>query len=181
MDNKTIVFIDLETTGLDPNKHEIIEIGLVSMDYKTLTVWGERSWKVRPKRLEDADPKALEVNGFTPEAWEDAVYLQDALVEVAQNIENATMAGHNVHFDLDFLKAGFASVGLKMPKTDYHRIDTATLGWVLEWAAGISSRSLSALAEYHHFKRPSPHRALDDARCAAKVAASFADGFAFTL
>lgn len=45
-----IVFLDLETTGLDPERDEILELGFVIVD-KDLTITAADSWLVMPRRL----------------------------------------------------------------------------------------------------------------------------------
>ena len=70
-----LCFVDVETTGLDPVRHELLELAAVRVDRHTLEPLDHVSVKVRPERLADADPKALEVNGYSDDAWRDAVSL----------------------------------------------------------------------------------------------------------
>lgn len=68
-----LVFVDVETTGLDPERHELLEVAAVRVHPHTLEPLDHASARVRPGRLADANPRALEVNGYTDEAWRDAV------------------------------------------------------------------------------------------------------------
>ena len=52
----TIAFVDLETTGLDPSRHDIIEIGIVRVDARTLEVLDEYEALVAPKPPASAPP-----------------------------------------------------------------------------------------------------------------------------
>jgi len=54
------VYIDTETTGLDPTKHAIWEVGLITAK------GDEKSWMVEltNQELADADPFALQIGGF---------------------------------------------------------------------------------------------------------------------
>jgi DNA polymerase III epsilon subunit-like protein len=52
-----VIFIDTETTGLDPYKHEIWDLALIKEDGT------EYQWFVKPN-LRDADPVALEIGRY---------------------------------------------------------------------------------------------------------------------
>lgn len=173
-----VAFVDCETTGLLPEKHEILEIAVVRADARTLAVIDEVSVRVRPERIEDADPEALVVSGYEPEAWQDAVPLAEALALVTPLLEGATLAGHHVVFDRAFLHAAYQKTGLRPPTQPRHLLDTASLGWPLYAQGLIPSLSLDELAGCAGAARPSPHRALDDARCARAVAAHLLRGSA---
>ncbi|MBK7078522.1 MAG: 3'-5' exonuclease [Myxococcales bacterium] len=166
----TVAFVDLETTGLDPSRHDIIEIGIVRVDARTLEVLDEYEALVAPERLGEAQLDALAINGFTTAAWEHALPLREALLEVAPLLEGALVAGHNVGFDWAFLEAGFRRAGLALPNVDYHRLDTASLAWPLVVTGELPSMSLDPLAKLLGLERPHPHRALADARCSLEVA-----------
>ncbi len=64
-----IVVFDFETGGLDPLKHEAVEIAGKAYNGMTLEPYpdGEFCSLMKPERPEDLQPKALEVNGRTVE------------------------------------------------------------------------------------------------------------------
>jgi DNA polymerase-3 subunit epsilon len=165
-----IAFLDLETTGLDPTKHEILQIGIVRVDAMTLTIHSQIELKVIPVRIIDAEAKALEVNGYREELWIDAVPLRDALMTIRPWLEGAVLAGHNPGFDAAFLAEGYRSEGVSAPTVDHHKLDTASLAWPL-WSSGdIESPSLSSVCNHLGIDRPTPHGALADARASLDVA-----------
>lgn len=59
MTDRPLAFTDVETTGLDPHIHEIIEIGLVLVEHKDLTVVEELNLKIKPEHIETATAEAL--------------------------------------------------------------------------------------------------------------------------
>lgn len=99
---KALAFVDLETTGLEPACHDILEVAVLRVDAHTLEVVGQYNALVAPERLQDARPEALEVCGFSEAAWAKAVPLRVALEAVAPLLEGALVAGHNVGFDWGF-------------------------------------------------------------------------------
>ena len=167
---RALAFTDIETTGLDPNRHEIIELAVIRVAPRTLGVVDELSLRVRPGRLADADLKALELNGYTPAEWADSVTLADALAVAAPLLEGAALAGHNVSFDRAFLDAAWRSTGVDRPEMDHHVVDTASLAWPLLAAGLIDSVSLGSVCEHLGIEGDRLHRALPDARRSLDVA-----------
>jgi len=167
---RPLAFVDLETSGLDPTRHEILEIGVVRADGRTLETLGMFDVRVQPERIDDADPEALRINAWTAEAWTDAVPLDVALVRTKPLLEGALLAGHNISFDRSFLDAAWRSTGVPAPKVDHHAIDTATLAWPLLVAGLIESLSLDPVCRHLGIGCAEPHRALADARRSLEVA-----------
>ena len=116
---RPLVFVDCETTGLDPACHELIEIAALRVHPQTLAVESEVALKVRPERIEDADPEALRINGYSEDAWADAVSLDEAMAQLAPVLEGAMPAGHNVAFDRGFLDAAWTRVGHRPENLDH--------------------------------------------------------------
>ena len=162
---KALAFVDLETTGLDPSRHDIVEVAVLRVDARTLEVLAEYQTLVAPERLDDAQPEALAICGFSKAAWTNAVSLREALLAVAPLLEGALVAGHNVGFDWAFLEAGFRRAGFALPNVDYHRLDTASLAWPLVVTGELPSMSLEPLAKLLGLERPHPHRARATRRC----------------
>lgn len=165
-----LVFLDVETTGLDLSQHEILEVAAIRVTADLDHVLATYSTKVTPARLHTASPEALAVNGYDPETWTDSIPLVDALIALWPLLEGAVPAGHNVGFDLGFLEAAAREMGQWKLPTDYHRLDTASLGWLLVTAGDSTSWSLGAVCDALGVKRDREHTALDDALAALQVA-----------
>lgn len=165
-----LAFIDAETTGLDPARHEILEVGVIRVRGDTFEEVDRTDVRVQPERIEDADPEALRVNGWSDEAWEHAVSLSQALEWIAPHLDGACLAGHNVGFDRAFLDAAWRSTGVARPAMDHHVLDTATLAWPLLAAGVIDSLSLDPVCAHLGIDRTDPHRALADASRSMEVA-----------
>ena len=72
--------VDVETTGLDPNFHEIIDVGIIIIN-QNLEIKGHYYSKVLPNFPERIDPMAKQINGFDLERWteEDALSEEDLI------------------------------------------------------------------------------------------------------
>ena len=150
--DRSLVFIGIETSGLNPDRHEITEIAAFRNG-----VWFHR--RVRMLAPENADPKALELNGYDAALWEeDAIHPWKATAELNGFVQPGDMlVFHNSSFDLPFLrKAGFASAA------DYHPLDTASMAWPLVVAGKLKSIKLAALCDYFGVSNEGAHGARRD-------------------
>jgi len=164
MKEQNLAFIDTETTGLKINKHEVIEIGCVLVRQDTLEVIEEFDIKIKPERLEDADPIALKINGYNEKDWQKAVSLKEAMELFGEKTEGAIMIAHNISFDWAFLERSFESAGVEN-KMHYQKLDTISMAFVkLYNNEDIKKFSLSALCKHFNIENNKAHTALSDAK-----------------
>ena len=177
-----MAFIDIETTGLDANKHEILEIGMVLVDKKTRVVLSTAVYKVKPEHIENADQIALNVNGYSEEEWADAKPLKEALELIMQQARGATMIAYNISFDYSFLQAALSKTGVK-DTLRYQRLDLLTIAWLLmPDAVSLSLKNVCKTLGIE--PEPEVHTALNGAQKAFEVYSvlmnrSHMDGLAF--
>lgn len=164
-----IAITDVETTGLDPSVHEIIEIGLVLVDQKTLEIIDTLDIKVKPEHLETADPAALEINGYNDGDWQKALTLQGAMQLYEEKTREAIFCAHNATFDWPFILEAFRRTGVK-DQMDYHRLDSFTIAWLKLRDSGLETFSLRRVAKFLGIKEePLPHRAINGAMIAYEI------------
>ncbi len=159
-----IALTDIETTGLDPTKHEIIEIGCVVFDSKTLEVLDEIDIKVRPQHIETGDPKAFAVNGYNAEEWEFAVDPRVALSDYIARTAGCNFMAYNYHFDLSFLEFAAREQGLKF---EFGRpsVDLLSLAMAKVPHGKVGSWSMKTICTYFRLPPESKvHRALSGAQ-----------------
>ncbi|MDH5306048.1 MAG: 3'-5' exonuclease [Myxococcales bacterium] len=169
MPDFVFAFLDCEFGGLDPELHDITEIG-VRVTESRLAEMASAEWKVaaRAERISDA---AAAISGYDPEAWRDAKSLRQVLTELSALMpagKTVVPAGQNVRMDVLFLERGYKSCGIPYP-FDYHVIDLATLFYAWSLVAGEPVAALSlrqAALTAGLIDGPIPHRALADARLA---------------
>jgi len=148
---RSIVAIDIETTGLSPDRDVIIEIGAVK--FKGHRVEAEWSSLINPGRHIPEFITGL--TGISDVEVRGAPRFLDIAPELEAFAEDAPIVGHNVRFDLSFLQ----KVGL----FEYNEvIDTYELASVLMPTA--SRYNLGSLGKQLGILLPATHRALDDAR-----------------
>lgn len=150
------VAIDTETTGLEPESDRIIEVGAVKFrGDEVLSVF--QSFVNPGERLSRF---IRDYTGITQRDVDQAPYFPDVATELLPFIDGAPVVGHNVGFDLGFLR----SHGLPI---DGPVSDTYDLGRVfVPWS---SSHSLTGLAKELNVPVVRAHRATDDAETTRRV------------
>lgn len=149
------VVFDLETTGVDVIKDDIIEIsavkvlgGKVADTFSTL---------VNPGR--PIPYYATQVNGITDEMVEDAPDIREALADFLAFAGDAVLVGHNIQsFDLNFVSNAAEGLFGKTVENDY--IDT--LYMARSCLPELSHHKLVDVASYFHISAEGAHRALND-------------------
>lgn len=164
--DRPLAFIDTETTGLQALAHEVIDIAIIrEWPDGRLDEWSTKVW---PTSIEVAEPIALQVNGYTPEAWADAPTFAEVQHEVVGRLQDCILVGHNVSFDLDFLTDALRRCGNRA-KLPYHKIDTVTLAYEHLVPRGLTSLSLDSIRKFYGWSKDGAHTALVDARDARRV------------
>jgi predicted DnaQ family exonuclease/DinG family helicase len=145
------VALDLETTGLDPARDRVIEIGAVAFTPGQVTSTLEQL--VDPGRA--VPDTVLKLTGIKQEELRHAASPDAALRQLADFIRGRQPVGHGARLDVEFLDAA----GLWDPSQEI--LDTLDIARILLPSA--VSHSLPLLSSEMGFSQPRPHRALDDA------------------
>lgn len=163
----SLAFVDTETTGLDPDRNEVWEVGLILRDTEGIEV--ERVWQL-PVDLGRAESIALKVGNFYERRWDYSELTRP--VDFAEEFGELTHGTHLVgavpSFDDGFLKRLLrASRGC--PGWHYHLVDVEALAagrLAAEppWDSNELSRLVGVDPEL--FDR---HTALGDARWARAI------------
>lgn len=178
-----IVFCDLETTGLDPARHTICEIGLIKGN-ETL----DKFLELTPAEMKVADSAALKINRFFerrgPEGglpygevlerggMEYKDLRQELALSVAIMTDGCILAGNNVKFDQQFLEAWLRRHGA-CPTWDYHVLDVPTFAAGVLYACGVyidpPYKSSKISSNLDILEPDEAHTALGDAQWAKRV------------
>jgi DNA polymerase III epsilon subunit family exonuclease len=166
-----LAFIDIETTGLDRDTHEIIELAVVIAKMKEgqLIVVDQLDLKIQPKNIENADPQALRINGYNPADWLFAVTLEEAMKEFAKKTEGAIFVAHNITFDYGFVENALKKTSIEN-KMHFHKIDTISLAFgILHTNDDLGKLSLRVLCEKYGIENKKAHSAFADAYATYEV------------
>jgi len=174
-----MIVFDMEATSLDHNKGAMLSLGAVDLLDPTRTYYKEyRIWE--GALVED---EALAVAGFNREQIQDQqkpLFKEAAqeLIEWIQKSKSQILAGHNVMFDIQYLKAELNRAGIDWP-LGHRSVDLHAIAFAKNWAEnhtqplredGHSDMGLGNVAKYTGFtiNRGTAHNALEDAKVTAE-------------
>lgn len=160
--NRHLVFIDLETTGLDKDKHEIIEVACLVVDGQSLEVVEEYVAKVKPKHIETANSEALKINGYDPNKWRGAKNIEEVMEKIRAISEGGMIAGWNVSFDWAFIEENFEKLKIES-SFNYHKVDVQSIAYAcLYRKKKAKSLRLDAVAPFFGIEKGKIHGAEED-------------------
>lgn len=104
------IIFDTETTGLESKIDRVIEIGGIELfnhfpTGKTLHIY------ISPEDRK-VHPDALAVHGITDEFLKDKPKFADVVTQIQEFFEGARWVAHNATFDMGFMNAEFARLGI---------------------------------------------------------------------
>jgi len=174
------VIIDVETTGVDFNRHGLLEIAAVLVDYNNdgqLVPTTTDFWHINPFEKAVIDPKAMAVNQIDHThpfrfAKDEALALTEFFNFISNAVKEthcrrAVLVGHNAHFDLNFIIAAAKRCNLSnIPLHGFTCIDTATLGGVFYGKTVLAKALKKAQIK---FNKEEAHSAVYDAEKTAEL------------
>jgi len=131
-----LLWIDIETGGLNPIIHSIVDICLVETNADGDEVWRYET-KITPNPELVITNEAAIINGYDPKLWTDAASESQAAMSIWNKIYNKKLrpAGWCVGFDVSFLKAllerALSIPRPARPKLDHHVLDLFSLSFAL--------------------------------------------------
>jgi DNA polymerase-3 subunit epsilon len=154
------VVVDTETTGLRAGPDRVIEVA--AMRLRGGNVIDTFQSVVNPGR--HLPPFIVKFTGITQEMVEDAPTAKEILPDFFQFIDDATLVGHNLAFDLNFLTYEARQLRLHCPLDG---LDTLLLA--RRFLPGLKRFKLDMVAEYLKIQVNNRHRALGDVEVTAAV------------
>lgn len=169
IDRRRVVVLDTETGGLDPLRHSLMSVGLVdfSGEHRLEVYVLEPDVQFDPESMavNGIDLDWLRANGLSPTAACDRI---EAFLDGIGLGRPLMVAGHNVAFDLAYMRRLYTMAGRPLPRDFSHRsLDTHTLLYAWACAGRLPPGARSSDGAFAHFGVAPPehlrHTALGDA------------------
>lgn len=154
--NQVCVALDVEGTGMDPARDEIIEIGAVK--FRGPTIIGRFETLVRPTASISLGIRSL--TGISNEAVRSAPPFAAIAPRLREFIRNAPIVGQSIAFDLDML----AAAGLALGNVRYDTFELATI-----LLPDLTAYNLQTIAAKLGVPAVDTHRAIADAETTMAV------------
>jgi DNA polymerase III alpha subunit (gram-positive type) len=159
-DDRLLAHIDVETTGLIPGYHEMIDIGLVVTDVQG-NIIDSLFLLIQPDHPERLQPGAYACNAFNAEKWKErnALAIDDAVDSILsfhQRVcgdKQVLMIAYNSHFDSAFLDHLFRHADHSWREMyHYFVLDIPSM----LWGMGYTDPQADKFMEYYQIK-DEPH------------------------
>lgn len=157
---RSYVAFDLETTGLNPEQNEIIEIGALKV----------RDGKIEERFMEFIKPEEpissaiVKITGITNNMVAGSRKVSEVIPEFTKFCGEDVLIGHNIMFDYKFTKKFAGCLGCSF---EHQGIDTLKIARKIH--KDLDSKSLGRLCSYYQIENKAAHRAYHDALATAKL------------
>jgi DNA polymerase III epsilon subunit family exonuclease len=160
IDEIPIVVFDFETTGLDVNQDQIIEIGAE----KLIGFEVVDTFSTLITTSIGLSSHIQQLTGITPDMLTGQPELQEVLPEFLKFIDGSLMAAHNAEFDFMMLKAAALRMGYEVDLPCF-----CTLKMARTLLPTLENRKLDTLAQHYNLTFGSRHRSMGDVRVTSEV------------
>ncbi len=169
---KQILVIDTEAGGLNVFKNSILSLAFVSFDgshqAEFYVLEDQLNTEPQAMAVNGIDLDWLKSNGLSPKATCLAIdqYISELIEKTGE--QKFTLVGHNIAFDIAYLKRLYEIANHPYPKAFSHRsVDTHSLLWALSILAKKEPYVCTSDGAFRHYQiEPPPalrHTALGDA------------------
>lgn len=158
--------VDIETTGLDTTKDEIVSVGVVEVVEGRIT---STTFYEVARPLRAISEESMCVHALTPQDLADAPPFVEVLTRLKAFLAGSVIVAHAAWVERAFLDRALRPWGERVPRD---LVDTAALARAAGVApAALDGRepSLEALSLRLHLPVHTPHHALGDALTTAQV------------
>jgi DNA polymerase-3 subunit epsilon len=156
--------IDMETTGLSPRIDRVVEIAVIQLDRDVLPC-SEFATLIKPGR----DLGATHIHRITASDVVSAPRFEQVAPMLLDLLRGRVIVAHNVQFDVRFLHAEFAWIGIELPELPA----MCAMQLAPQYLRGLPARSLGACCLAAGIQLDGAHAATVDARAVAQLLACY--------
>ena len=156
----TYVVFDVETTGFEANKEEIIEIGACKIVDGRI----DETFSTFVKPSKHIPREITELTGIDDEMVKDAPTINYVIPDFFKFCHGAKLVAHNIAFDMSFIHHISTKLSYNF---DHEQIDT--LAMARQKLPGLKNHKLGTVVEKLNILLDNAHRAINDATATAKV------------
>lgn len=177
--SRSLAFVDCETTGFDPAVCDLIEVAVVTDDLPFATkikisAYDETradNYQAELNKYRGPDRKLKDwrlVNGYSRKEWADAPELAQAMPMICDAIAGKILVGHNLEFDLAFLRAAMERTGIA-PRSVLSPTTIDTIPLAKSCLPDLENYKLSTVCERLGIEPEGVHRAMGGAVRAKQI------------
>jgi DNA polymerase-3 subunit alpha (Gram-positive type) len=155
------VVFDIETTGLNPKRDHIIEIGAVKISNRKI-VDSFSTFVHTDKKL---PARIIDLTSITDDMLEGQPEIGEALPAFLNFAKNSVLVAHNAKFDVSFIREKARELDIR--DIEISSLDTLELSKAL--IKDVKNYKLSTLTKKLGIELLKHHRAVDDANAAARL------------
>lgn len=155
-----VVVLDFETTGLSPERNEIIQIGAIKFEQAKMV----DQFAAYAKASRPIPAKITQITGITNETVKDAPALNESLLKLRDFIGDYPIVAHNASFDLKFLLTNYHRYDISYPAPVV--IDTLTLA--RKYIRQTPNHKLTTLKQFLRMEAQS-HDAIEDCKVTGQL------------
>lgn len=155
IDKDTFICIDCETTGLDIDKDQIIEVAVTC--FKRNKIIDQIDTLINP--LCPIPESSIAIHHITDEMVKDKPTIDQILPQITKLVGNYPIVGHGVNFDIQILTKAAEKNNIPCLIKNNPVIDTLRLARLYGRSA---VNSLQALRNHFNIEQEGPHRAMAD-------------------
>ena len=157
---KNYTVVDIETNGLSPQKHDIIELSAIRVRNNKV----DKEFSSLVHTPNGVNYYIQNLTGITNDMLKNAPSIIDAMPKFIDFIGDDIILGHNINFDLRFIKAKLRENFSKELKNE--SMDTMTIA---KKNIKLDSYKLTSVASHYGINTSNNHRGLKDCQITFEV------------
>lgn len=162
VDETVFCVVDLETTGLNPKKDQIIEIAALKVEGGVIT---DRFHTLVKPSYDFIPPNIVHLTGITNAMVIDKPKIEDIYPQFYNFLVDTVIVAHNAKFDISFI----SEVHRHAYNREFNIPYICTQNIAKALFPHLNSKSLSNLAYFFNVQQYKRHRAMDDAVVAFEI------------